>query len=127
MGVKWILNKLENIGLEILMAVIINKVLCVVTSCSSETDQHIGGSIIKLHGLSPRANYTDCLTDRRLSAKLVSTFADRGCHVGSVTDPYGCILGFLDQIRGSILVKKMPGSVKTHKTVLFKLGNIHTA
>jgi hypothetical protein len=27
-------------------------------------------------------------SDRRLSAKLVPTFADRGCHVVSVTDPY---------------------------------------
>jgi hypothetical protein len=33
-------------------------------------------------------------SDRRLSAKLVATFADRGCHVVSVTDPYGRILGF---------------------------------
>jgi hypothetical protein len=33
-------------------------------------------------------------SDRRLSAKLVSTFADRGSHVVSVTDPYGHILGF---------------------------------
>jgi CBS-domain-containing membrane protein len=37
------------------------------------------------------------LNDRRLSAKLVPTFADRGCHVVSVTDPYGRILGFLDR------------------------------
>jgi CBS-domain-containing membrane protein len=36
-------------------------------------------------------------SDRRLTAKLAPTFADRGCHVVSVTDPYGCILGFLDQ------------------------------
>jgi hypothetical protein len=36
-------------------------------------------------------------SDRRLSAKLVPTFADRGCHVVSVTNPYGCILGFLDR------------------------------
>jgi hypothetical protein len=28
------------------------------------------------------------LNDRRLSAKLVPAFADRGCHVVSVTDPY---------------------------------------
>jgi hypothetical protein len=28
----------------------------------------------------------------RLSARLVPTFADRGCHVISVTDPYGRIL-----------------------------------
>jgi hypothetical protein len=38
-------------------------------------------------------------SDRRLSAKLVPTFADdRGCYVVSVTDPYGRILGFLDRI-----------------------------
>jgi hypothetical protein len=35
--------------------------------------------------------------DRRLSAKLATTFADRGCHVVSVTDPYGRILVFLDR------------------------------
>jgi hypothetical protein len=33
-------------------------------------------------------------SDLRLSAKLVPTFADRGCHVVSVTDPYGRIVGF---------------------------------
>jgi hypothetical protein len=38
-------------------------------------------------------------SDRRLSAKLVPTFADRGCHVVSVTDPYGRILDFLDRSR----------------------------
>jgi hypothetical protein len=38
-------------------------------------------------------------SDRRLSPKLVPTFADRGCHVVSVTDPYGCSLGFLDRSR----------------------------
>jgi hypothetical protein len=37
------------------------------------------------------------LNDRRLSAKLLPTFADRGCHVVSVTDPYGGILGFVDR------------------------------
>jgi hypothetical protein len=37
--------------------------------------------------------------DRRLSAKLVPTFAGRGCQVISATDPYGRILGFLDQSR----------------------------
>jgi hypothetical protein len=34
-------------------------------------------------------------SDRRLSAKLVPTFADRRCHVVSVTDPYCRNLGFL--------------------------------
>jgi hypothetical protein len=38
-------------------------------------------------------------SDRRLSAKLVPTFVDRGCHVVRVTDPYGHILGFLDRSR----------------------------
>jgi hypothetical protein len=37
--------------------------------------------------------------DRRLSAKLALTFAYRGCHVVSVMDPYGRILGFLDRSR----------------------------
>jgi hypothetical protein len=36
-------------------------------------------------GLSPQANYTDRLSDRRLSAKLVPTLADRGCRVVSAT------------------------------------------
>jgi hypothetical protein len=34
-----------------------------------------------------------------LFAKLVPTFADRGCHVVSVTDPYGRNFGFLDRSR----------------------------
>jgi hypothetical protein len=41
----------------------------------------------KLHGLSPQANYTDRLSDRRLSAKLVPTLADIGCCVVSATIP----------------------------------------
>jgi hypothetical protein len=32
-----------------------------------------------------------------LSAKLVPTFADSGCHVVGVTDPYGLITVFLDR------------------------------
>jgi hypothetical protein len=39
------------------------------------------------------------LSDRHLSAKLVPTFADRGCHVVSITDPSSRILDFLDQSR----------------------------
>jgi hypothetical protein len=38
-------------------------------------------------------------SDRRLSAKWLPTFADKGCQVVSVTDPYGRILGFLDRNR----------------------------
>jgi hypothetical protein len=43
----------------------------------------------KLRGLSPRANYTD----------RANFFAGRGCHMVSVTDLYGRILGFLDRSR----------------------------
>jgi hypothetical protein len=52
----------------------------------------------KLRGLSPRANYTD----RKIAAcqrSQCQLFADRGCHIVSVTDPYGCNLGFLDRSR----------------------------
>jgi hypothetical protein len=38
-------------------------------------------------------------SNRRMSAKWLPTFADKGCHVVSVTDPYGRILGFLDRSR----------------------------
>jgi hypothetical protein len=38
-------------------------------------------------------------SDRRLSAKLVPTFAERVCHVVRVTNPYGRIPGFLDRSR----------------------------
>jgi hypothetical protein len=49
-----------------------------------------------LRGLNPQANYTDRATAacRRSDCQL---FADRVCHVVSLTDPYGCILGFLDR------------------------------
>jgi hypothetical protein len=52
----------------------------------------------KLHGLSPRANYNDRATVacRRSDCQLLRI---RGCHVVSVTDPYGHILGFLDRSR----------------------------
>jgi hypothetical protein len=38
-------------------------------------------------------------SDHRLSTKLVPTFAKRRCHMVSVTDAYGRILGFLDRNR----------------------------
>jgi hypothetical protein len=52
----------------------------------------------KLHGLSPRANYTDRATTacRRSDCKL---FADIGCYAVSVTNPLDRILGFLDRSR----------------------------
>jgi hypothetical protein len=42
----------------------------------------------KSRGLSPRKN---------VSAKLLPTFADRGCRVVSAVNPYVHILGFLEQ------------------------------
>jgi hypothetical protein len=44
----------------------------------------------KLRGFSLQANYVYRPSDRRLSANLVPTFADRGCHVVSATNPHGC-------------------------------------
>jgi hypothetical protein len=42
----------------------------------------------KLRGLSPQSNYTDRATGR-LWAKLVATFAGRGCCVVSATNSHG--------------------------------------
>jgi hypothetical protein len=54
----------------------------------------------KLHGLSPQANYTDRLSDHRLSANLVPTLADRGCRVVSaMIPPQSFYFGFLDRSR----------------------------
>jgi hypothetical protein len=38
-------------------------------------------------------------SDRRLSPKLVPTFADRGCRVVSAMDPHGRTVSFLDRSR----------------------------
>jgi hypothetical protein len=63
-------------------------------------DAHFTKTETKLHGLSPQANYTDRLNDRRLSAKLVPTLADRGYRVVSATiPPQSFNLRFLDRSR----------------------------
>jgi hypothetical protein len=62
--------------------------------------------VILVSHLTPRpesASELYRLSERRLSAKLVPTFADRGCHVVSVTDPYGRIIVFLDWNRYFLL------------------------
>jgi hypothetical protein len=53
---------------------------------------------LKLHGLSPRENYTDRATAACRRSDL-PTFADRVCHVVSVTVPYGRIFDFMDKNR----------------------------
>jgi hypothetical protein len=46
--------------------------------------------------LFQKLNPIALLRDRRLSAKLVPNFTDRGCRVVSTADPHGRVLGFLD-------------------------------
>jgi hypothetical protein len=55
---------------------------------------------------SPRPEFANKLyrpSDRRLSAKVVPTFTDRGCHMVNVTDSYSSILWFLDRSRNFFL------------------------
>jgi CBS-domain-containing membrane protein len=53
--------------------------------------------VVQDHNLHEEMNYVALvryqLSDHHLSAELVPTFADRGCHVVSVMDPSGRILG----------------------------------
>jgi hypothetical protein len=49
----------------------------------------------KLGGLSPQANYTE---RPPLVSEVSAKYAGRGCHVVSVTDPYGRSLYFVFQI-----------------------------
>jgi hypothetical protein len=58
-----------------------------------EPDQHHMNTLLTPWALVRKRT----ILNRRLSAKLVPTSVDRGCHVVSVTDPYGRTLGFLDQ------------------------------
>jgi hypothetical protein len=51
----------------------------------------------KLRDLSPQVNYVDWAT-AALSTKFVPTFADKGSHVVSMTDPCGRVLRFLDRL-----------------------------
>jgi hypothetical protein len=65
--------------------------VCIQEGCTSMDKK-------ELHGLSRRANYTDRATAacRRSDCQLLRI---EGCHVVSVTDPYGRILGFIDRSR----------------------------
>jgi hypothetical protein len=57
-------------------------------------------SYIQTHKKTPWPQFANELyrpSDRRLSAKLVPTFADRGCNVVSMTDSHGRILDLLDR------------------------------
>jgi hypothetical protein len=78
----------------------------------------------KLHGLSPQAKYTDRLSDRRLSAKLVPTLADIGCRVVSaMVPPQSFNFGFLDRSRSSIIITRLSGPRSRPTTSQKKLGS----
>jgi hypothetical protein len=57
-------------------------------------------------GMALKKNSMLCVRERTipterppLVGEVMPTFEDRGCHVVSMTDPYGRILGFLDRNR----------------------------
>jgi hypothetical protein len=68
------------------------------SSCSM-TASRISGAIRSGSPWSESASELYRPSDRCLPMKLVPTFADRGCSVISVTDPYSRILGILDRSR----------------------------
>jgi hypothetical protein len=85
-------------------------------------------TILGIFTLTPWPESTSELcrqSDLHFSAKLVPTFADRGCHVVRVTDPYGRILGFLDRSRsfflssGSSIVLMRPGGPRSRPTIIW--------
>jgi hypothetical protein len=71
----------------------------------SENSEHAVTSFTKCKSVTNLTPWPESVNelyrprDRRLSAKLLPTFADGGCHVVSVTDPYGPILDFLNRSR----------------------------
>jgi hypothetical protein len=81
---------------ELEASYITNNMVCIYKHMSSIYTVYI--NIKKLHGLSPRANYTDRATTACRRSDW-QTFADKECHVVSVTNPYRHILGFLDRSR----------------------------
>jgi hypothetical protein len=70
-------------------------------------------------------------SDRRLPAKWLPTFADKGCHAVSVTYPYGRILCFLDRSRyflsgsSSVVLTRLSGP-RTRPTTFFLVPGIES-
>jgi hypothetical protein len=96
------------------------------TGCVISDHSHIK---TKLHGLSPRPNSTERATAacRQSDCQL---FADRGCHVVSVTDPYGRILGFLGRSRyflsssSSVVLTRLSGPCSRSTTFFLVVPGI---
>jgi hypothetical protein len=78
--------------------------------------------IKKLRGLSQHANYTDRVTAacQRSQCQL---FADRGCHVVGVTNPYGRIFGFLDRSSSSVALTRLSAPHSRPTTFFCSAGN----
>jgi hypothetical protein len=66
--------------------------------------KHKAASDLNLYYWPESASELYRSNDRRLSAKLLTTSADKGSHVVSVTDCFGRILDFLDHIIALILL-----------------------
>jgi hypothetical protein len=107
-----------------------NRMRCVFASRNQEI---YAKKIIKLYKKTPWSESTSELyrpSDHRLSAKWLPTFADKGCHVVSVTDPCGCILGFLDRSRyfflsssSSVVLTRLSGPRSRPTTFFDSAGN----
>jgi hypothetical protein len=75
------------------------------TSCVQEQSKDLSSSCPSLLANKKKTPWSESARelyrpgDRHLTMKSLPTFADKGCHVVSVTDPYGRILGFLDRSR----------------------------
>jgi hypothetical protein len=69
------------------------------TSDTQKPDKHKQKQKNKQTPWSESASELYRQSDRRLSAKWLPTFADKECHVVSLTDPYGRTLGLLDRSR----------------------------
>jgi hypothetical protein len=60
-------------------------------------------------------------SDRRLSAKLVPTFADRLCHVVSMTDMKSCSLTDIHRYFGQKALQFLRGKIKSNIKMIYKL------
>jgi hypothetical protein len=82
---------------------------------------------IKLHGLSPQANYTDWLSDRRLSAKLVLILWIESVAWSAQRFPTAVNFGFLDRSRSFLEIAPQlssRGGVNTVPDPLLRRKNL---
>jgi hypothetical protein len=89
------------VGFEVLTPVVMKcSISRDITPCSALTFIDVETCrIYKKTPWSESASELHRQSDRRLSANWLPTFADKGCHVVSLTDPHGRSLDFLDRSR----------------------------